>query len=78
MTWNEVRKAVEESDSPEWKLLVKVLDGWIDYVRDGRDGERFIELDVMDDMAHDICVYRKSLADLVESSSLRSSGGGKF
>ena len=78
MTWNEVRKAVEESDSPEWKLLVKVLDGWIDYVRDGRDCERYIELDVMDDMAHDICVYRKSLADLVESSSLRSSGGGKF
>lgn len=66
MTWNKCRELVRKSSDPVELLLVRVLDGWVDYVREARDGERYIELDVMDDMAHDIAVYRRELMKMME------------
>lgn len=79
MTWNECSDIVGHSDSPEMKLLVRVLDGWMEYVRESRDGERYIEFDVMDDMEHDICVYRSEVERIARADrGFSGSGGGSF
>ena len=62
ISWNETRELAK--GNPYAELCVRILDGIMDDY--AREEDRYIELDVRQDMKHDIGVYRRELALLLE------------